>query len=100
MSLLNWNYRGFENPQIVNVLKKVIRIEKCNFVFLMETKSDVKWMKIVRERCGFKDGFSYPSKGASGGLALFWDSDIKVQVMSSAVSYIDALVEGGSKFGR
>lgn len=66
----------------------------------METKSDVDWMKMVRERCGFKDGFSYPSEGAGGGLALFWDSDIQVQVMSSSVFYIDTLVEGGSKFGR
>ncbi|XP_075670458.1 uncharacterized protein LOC142640275 [Castanea sativa] len=66
----------------------------------METKSDIDWMKMVKEHCGFKDGFSYPSEGASGGLALFWDSDIQVQMMSSSVFYIDAPVEGGSKFGR
>jgi len=33
----------------------------------METKSDIEWMKIVRECCGFKDGFSYPSEGSNGG---------------------------------
>lgn len=81
-------------------MKEVIRIENPSFVLLMETKSNVDWMKMVRERCGFKDGFSYPSKGAGGGLALFWDSDIQVQVMSSSVFYIDTLVKGGSKFGR
>ena len=48
MSLLSWNYRGFGNLQTVNTLKKVIRIEDPNLVFLMETKSNEEWVKIVR----------------------------------------------------
>ena len=53
MSLLSWNCRGLG---IVNVLKKIIRLEKPKFVFLMETKSDVDWMKVIRDRCGFQEG--------------------------------------------
>ena len=48
MSLLSWNCRGLGNPQTVNALKKVIRLEDPNLVFLMETKSDEEWVKIVR----------------------------------------------------
>ena len=47
MSLLSWNCRGLENPQTVNALKKAIKIEDPTIVFLMETKSDVEWMKIL-----------------------------------------------------
>lgn len=32
--------------------------------------------------------------GLSGGLALFWKSDIKIKVHKSFLSHIDALVEG------
>ena len=74
MSLLSWNCRGLGNSQIVNVLKNVIRIEKPKFIFLMETKSNVDWIKVIRDRCGFKEGFIVPSEGSSGDLALFWDS--------------------------
>lgn len=37
-------------------------------------------MIVVRDMCGFKDSFIVPSFGLSWGLALFWRSDIKVQV--------------------
>ena len=95
MSLLSWNCRGLGNPQTVNALKKVIRIEKPNFVFLMETKSDEEWVMVVRDRCEYKNSFVVPSNGLSGGLALFWKADIKVSVQGSSLSHIDAIVEGG-----
>ena len=37
--------------------------------------------------------------GLSGGLALFWKSDIKIEVHKSSLSHIDAVVEGGDRFG-
>ena len=75
MSLLSWNCRGHGN------LKKVIRLEQPKFVFLMETKSDVDWMKVIQDRCDFQEGFFVPSVGSSGGLALFWDSEVRIKVV-------------------
>lgn len=40
--------------------KKVIRLEKPKFVFLMEIKSNEDWMKVIRDHCGFKEGFVIP----------------------------------------
>ena len=40
MSLLNWNCWGLENQQTVNELKKIIKVQVPNLVFLMETKSN------------------------------------------------------------
>ena len=62
----------------------------------MEKKSDVDWMKIVRDRSGFKESYIVPSDGSSGGLALFWNLEIKMQVLSSSLSYIDGIVNEGS----
>ena len=93
MSLLSWNCRGRGNPQTVNALKKVIKLEKPKFIFLMETKSDDDWMKVIRDCCGFQKGFFVPSIGSSGGLALFWDSKVRIKVVGSCLSHIDAIVE-------
>ena len=100
MSLLSWNYRGLGNPQTVNALKKAIRIEDPIVVFFMETKSNEDWVKMVRDQCGFKDSFIVPSDGLGGGLALFWKSEIKMVVHNSSLSYIDAVVERGSRLGH
>lgn len=40
MSLLSWKCRGLGNPQTINALKNVIRLEDPTTVFLMETKSN------------------------------------------------------------
>lgn len=98
MSLLSWNCRGFENLQTVNALKKVIRLQKPKFVFLMETKFDVDWMKVIRDRFAFQEGFIVPSEGSNGGLALFWDSELRIKVLGFSLSHIDAIVEGGGNY--
>lgn len=76
-------------------MKKVIRVEDPNLVFLIETKSNEEWVKIVCNQCGFKDNFVVPSDRLKGGLALFWKSDSKVDVLNSSLSFIDTLIEGG-----
>lgn len=74
-------------------------MEDPTIVFLMETKSDEDWMTMVRNQCGFKQSFIVPSVGLSGGLALFWKCEIKVDVIKSSLSHIDVVVEGGDEFG-
>ena len=96
MTLLSWNCRGLENPQTVNALKKVIRLEDPEVVFLLETKSDVNWVNFVCDQCGFFESFIVPIDGLRGGLALFWKSEIRIGVRNSSLSDIDAVVEGDS----
>jgi len=100
MILLSWNCRGFGNPQTVSALKKVIRLEKPKIIFLMETKSDVDWMKVIRDRCGFKESHVVPSDGSSGGLALFWILEIKIQILSSSLSHIDGIIDEEGYFHK
>ena len=99
MSLLSWNSRGLGNFQIVKVLEKVVQQEEPNMVFLMETKLDLDWMVKVQDRCKFKHGLMIPSRGKSGGLALYWKEGIKVDVQTYFPTHIDALVDGGAKIG-
>ena len=61
----------------------------------METKSDVDWMNVIRDRCDFEESHIVPNDGSSGGLALFWISEIKIQVLSSSMSHIDGVIDEG-----
>ena len=64
-------------------------------VFLMETKSNVVWVKFVCDQCGFKDSFIVPSDGFRGGLALFWPMDKNVNIQSFSNRHIDAIIDHG-----
>ena len=70
MSLLNQNCRELGNQRTVNALKKIIKAQVPNLVFLMETKSNIDQMEYVCDQCQFKNGLFVPSDGSSGGLAL------------------------------
>ena len=49
-------------------------------------------MEKVREKTGLLNGLIVPSFGRSGGLALLWRRDVKVEIQGYLGSYIDAIV--------
>lgn len=52
-------------------------------------------MEKVKEKCNMKHGLIVPSNGNSGGPALLWKEDIKVEVQTYSQDYIDAWMDGG-----
>ena len=99
MNLLSWNCRGLGNFRTVNALKEIIKKEPPKIVFLIETKSNKEWMVMVRDKCEFKNGFFVDSNGTSGGLALLWKEEIRLDVQTYSQTHIDALVEGETDAG-
>ena len=53
----------------------------------------------ICDNCGFKQGLIVPSRGSSGGLALFWKDDIQFNVIKYSPSNIDAEVNSGDGLG-
>ena len=47
-------------------------------------------MKVIRDWCGFQEGCFVPSIGSNGGLALFWDSKVRIKILGSSLSHIEA----------
>ena len=99
MSLLSWNCRRLGNRQTVRALEKVINKQDSNIVFVMETKSDGLDVLKVRDWCKYKNSFIVPSRGSSGGLALFWKKEIRLDIQTYSHSHIDAWVDGGDGIG-
>ncbi|KAK9993994.1 hypothetical protein SO802_023697 [Lithocarpus litseifolius] len=61
-------------------------------VFLMETKVDIPVLERVGRRTHFTNLFCVPRVNSGGGLALFWKSDLVVDVQSSSNCRIDAFI--------
>ena len=103
MNTLSWNYQGLRNPHTVNALKKIVQAEDPSLVFLMETKLPLKAMKRmsnIKNSLGLTQGLVVPSEGKSGGLALLWKPEVKVDTQTFSRWYINAIIDSGDSIGK
>jgi hypothetical protein len=63
-----------------------------SFFFLCETRQKAEKVRRLRGRIGLKGFVGVDSDGLTGGLALFWNDQIKVEVQSVCERYIDVHV--------
>ncbi|KAL0316510.1 UNVERIFIED_CONTAM: hypothetical protein Sradi_5529200 [Sesamum radiatum] len=90
MSLLVWNCQGLGNPWTVRGLWDLFRVYKPLSVFLTETKCFTSQVKVVKIQLNLF-GVGVSAAGKSGGLALFWQKNVDVQLQSFSHWHIDVL---------
>jgi hypothetical protein len=61
-------------------------------VFLLETRQHKDRVSNLRYRIGFKHCFVVDGVSKGGGLGLFWDESIKVDILSYGLHHIDCLI--------
>ena len=66
--------------------------KKPNIVFLMETKAHAKRMENVRSQLGFEHMMVVDCVGKSGGLALLWMSESRVEIQNYSCRHINVNV--------
>lgn len=49
MNLLSWNCQELENLRTLKALEKVTNKEELDIAFLMDTKLNEEWMKMVKK---------------------------------------------------
>lgn len=90
MNCLSWNCRGLGIPRAVRCLGDVLRTQKPDIVFLIETLSlDVRINELCR-KFGYAHHFTVDSIGRSGGLALMWKHNVLCSVVGHSSNFIDA----------
>lgn len=73
--VMSWNIRGVNNSTAKRNCRELVVKNKPNIVCLQETKSE-NWAANMRRYFLCKDKYEMcfqPSRGNSGGLAMFWD---------------------------
>ena len=91
MIVLSWNCRGLGNLRTVHELRRMVKDKRHNFVFLMETKLRKNKMENVWMKIGFNNMFIVECVGKSGGLALFWEDGIDMEIQNFSQRHINAI---------
>ena len=86
---LFWNCRGLGSDTVVRALHGLIRKYRPSMIFLAETKMKDHRIIGVRRRLGFSNGFDVAPVGQAGGLSLWFDDSIQVEVRNFSKHYID-----------
>ncbi|KAI5336490.1 hypothetical protein L3X38_015758 [Prunus dulcis] len=62
----------------------------------MESKSGGPRMVKLHLECGYMFGFTVDAEGLSGGLGLWWNFNVKVEILSATKNMIDTIVTNAS----
>lgn len=71
--------------------------EDPNVVFLMETRLQVRQLEYIRLQTNMGGCVRVDRRGLGGGLALFWKSNVLVQLLSFSVGHINSIVTDPDK---
>lgn len=93
---LSWNCRGLGSPRAVTALKGVVRIERPHFVFLSEKKLKGKEWEGIKVMLNHHNFIGIDCNGEGrhrkGGLAMFWNDEIDLTLISSSTNHMDFVV--------
>ncbi|KAL9413536.1 hypothetical protein AB3S75_042093 [Citrus x aurantiifolia] len=92
MKVLSWNVRGLGNPRTRLELKKILQMHRPQILFLCETKLRSGQINKECRNLNFENGFGVGRDGMSGGVTMFWDADVQVEITSYSNHHIDAVV--------
>ena len=91
MNVLSW-IRGLGNPATVREVRDLATKFTLAMLCLVETQIQNTRVEILASSFGYNKSFAVSSSGRSGGLVLFWNGEIKLEVLGYSKYHIDAFV--------
>ncbi|XP_073367941.1 uncharacterized protein [Aegilops tauschii subsp. strangulata] len=89
---LTWNCRGLGNPATVREVRELANKFALAVLCLVETQLDSARAEILSLSFGYNKSFAVSSSGRSGGLVLFWNNEIKLEIQGYSKYHIDAIM--------
>jgi hypothetical protein len=93
MKILGLNCQGVGNAPTVRALLNVQRHYNLEVMFLSGMHLDKYPAECLRRRLKMNFKIINPSNGRSGGLIIFWESEVVIEQKKLAPKYIDVLVK-------
>ena len=92
---------GLGNTATVKELRELVRKFAPTVLCVLETQIHKARVVSLKSTLGFDNAFAVSSSGRSGGLGIFWNNKIKVEILPYSQYHIDAVVteSGGSHGG-
>lgn len=92
MSLLCWNCRGASKAATIREHRDLTMQFAPLVLCIVETKISKARVKSLSGTLGYDNSYAVGSSGRSGGLGLFWNNSIKLEVLGYSQYHIDAKV--------
>lgn len=93
MTFISWNCRGLGAALTVKELKGLCLKFKSQVCFLTETRMKEKKLERIRRRSfGFGNAFYVNPIGLAGGIALWWNEDVNIQILYSSKNIVHTVV--------
>ncbi|KAG2627843.1 hypothetical protein PVAP13_3KG264155 [Panicum virgatum] len=96
MSLLSWNCRGLGNAATVKELRDMAKNYAPTVLCVLETQVHKARVEGLKSTLGYANAFAISSSGRSSGLGLFWNNEIKLEILPNSQYHIDAIVTEAS----
>lgn len=81
MSILCWNYRGAGRPETVRELRNLATQFSPLVLCVIETQLPAVRVENLASTLGFDNSFAVSSCGRSGGLGVFWNNTINLEIL-------------------
>lgn len=93
MKIMSRNCQGLGNPRKMAALNLLIREERPDILFFMETKLLNAHFYGVLRKLGFHNCFGVNLMGKSGGLGFLWVDDLNVTLNNYSRMHVAFLVD-------
>ena len=93
MSTLCWNCRGAGNAATVPELRNFARQFAPTLLCIVETQIEGARVEALASTLGYDKSYVVDSRGRSGGIGLFWNDSIKVEILGYSDYHLDVSVE-------
>ncbi|XP_057809017.1 uncharacterized protein LOC131023491 [Salvia miltiorrhiza] len=100
MNVLVWNARGLGSSRAFHELHRLIAGTSSSVLFISEMKVTAKKASWWRSSLHFDGQLVVDSKGASGGLMIFWIDSCVLNVSSYSNGHIDCMIKTNEMWWR
>ena len=92
MSTYLWNCRSLGNDATVRELRDFAREFTPSILCVVETQINKTRVEGLASTLGYDKAFAVSSSGRSGGLGIFWNDEIKLDILPYSQYHIDVVV--------
>jgi exonuclease III len=92
MSTFLWNGRGLGNDATVHELRGFVKEFAPTILCVVETQVHKSRVECLARTLGYDNVFGVSSTCRSGGLAIFWNDAIKIELLPYSQYHIDGVV--------
>lgn len=94
MSVMSWNCRGLGMSSTVRELRTLVQKHAPTVLCVVETQLHRTRVEKLAPLLGFKNSFAVSSTGRSGGLGMYWNDDVKIEILPYSQYHMDTIVTG------